>query len=157
MINNYLISIENFYLVKKQKGENFVEKIRRFKNREKMWWAWPNWAAKVPKSNRRPLDKSFLACLCKITSMKNSSVDCSSFESFWLDVDANLALKMIFRENYYYSLDCVYLDLFGLCWLSSIRFKWRILSRTSTEQSGKNEKKNLPTGLQVHLEDMFWV
>ena len=34
-------------------------------------------------------------------------------------------------------------------------FKWRILSRTSTEQSGKNEKKKLPTGLQVHLEDMF--
>ena len=33
--------------------------------------------------------------------------------------------------------------------------KWRILSRTSTEQSGKNEKKNLPTGLQVQLEDMF--
>ena len=34
--------------------------------------------------------------------------------------------------------------------------KWRILSRTSTEQSGKNEKKKkFPTGLQVHLEDMF--
>ena len=34
--------------------------------------------------------------------------------------------------------------------------KWRILSRTSSEESGKNEKTN-PTGLQVHLEDMFWV
>ena len=40
-------------------------------------------------------------------------------------------------------------------YLKSCSFKWRILSRTSTEQSGKNEKKNLPTGLQVHLEDMF--
>ena len=36
-----------------------------------------------------------------------------------------------------------------------LNIKWRILSRTSTEQSGKNEKKKLPTGLQVHLEDMF--
>ena len=34
--------------------------------------------------------------------------------------------------------------------------KWRNLSQTGKIGSGKNEKKkNLPTGLQVHLEDMF--
>ena len=35
-------------------------------------------------------------------------------------------------------------------------FKWRILSQTSTEGSGKNIYFFIfPTGLQVHLEDMF--
>ena len=39
----------------------------------------------------------------------------------------------------------------GYKWL-----KWPILSRTSTEQSGKNKKIWIfPTGLEVHLEDMF--
>ena len=56
-----------------------------------MWKS--SWAAKVPKSKSRPFDKSLRACLCKITSMKKSSADCSILASFWLDVDANLALK----------------------------------------------------------------
>ena len=35
--------------------------------------------------------------------------------------------------------------------------KWRILSQTSTEESGKKNKILIfPTGLQVHIEDMFW-
>ena len=34
-------------------------------------------------------------------------------------------------------------------------FKRRILSQTSTEGSGKNEKNIFTTGLQVHLEEMF--
>ena len=55
--------------------------------------------------------------------MKDSSVDCSSFKSFWLDVDANLALKMIFRENYYYSLDYVYLDFFWFMVAMSFKYK----------------------------------
>ena len=34
--------------------------------------------------------------------------------------------------------------------------KWRIFSHTSSEESGKNNKKKIfPTGLEVHLEDMF--
>ena len=38
---------------------------------------------------------------------------------------------------------------------ADILLKWRIGSRTSTEGSGKKKKKKIPTGLQVHLEDMF--
>ena len=37
----FLISLENFYLVEKTKQRKFREKIRRFRNRENMWWAWP--------------------------------------------------------------------------------------------------------------------
>ena len=35
--------------------------------------------------------------------------------------------------------------------------KWRIFSHTSSEGSGKNKKNEMifPTGLEVHLEDMF--
>ena len=40
--------------------------------------------------------------------------------------------------------------------LGNLYLKWRILSQTSTEESGKNLKKLIfPTGFQVHLEDMF--
>ena len=36
--------------------------------------------------------------------------------------------------------------------------KWRILSQASTEESGKNKKILIfPTGLQLHLKDMFLV
>ena len=31
--------MKNFYLVEKQNKENFVDKIRSFRIREKMWWA----------------------------------------------------------------------------------------------------------------------
>ena len=42
------------------------------------------------------------------------------------------------------------------CLYLLLSLKWRILSQTSTEQSGKNKEKLIfPTGLQVHLEDMF--
>ena len=51
-----------------------------------------SWAAKVPKSNNLPAESNFLACLCKITSMKNSSAE-GSFSSFWLEVEAMRALK----------------------------------------------------------------
>ncbi len=33
--------------------------------------------------------------------------------------------------------------------------KWRILSPTSSEQSGKKKFLIFPTRLEVHLEDMF--
>ena len=55
----------------------------------------------------------------------------------------------------------------SLCWLELeleskaakvIILKWRIFSRTSSEQSGKNKKILIfPTGFEVHIEDMFWV
>ena len=35
-------------------------------------------------------------------------------------------------------------------------FKWPIFTQTGKIGTGKNTKKN-PTGLEVHLEDMFWV
>ena len=39
-----------------------------------------------------------------------------------------------------------------------VALKWPILSQTSTGGSGKNKKILIfPTGLQVHIEDMFWV
>ena len=41
LISSFLISIETFYFVKKQNKEKFGNKIRRFRNRENMWWAWP--------------------------------------------------------------------------------------------------------------------
>ena len=41
VLSAFLITIENFCLVEKQNKENFVKKIRRFRNRENMWWAWP--------------------------------------------------------------------------------------------------------------------
>ena len=46
----FLISIENFYLVGKQSKEIFVEKIRRFRNGENMWWAWP-WKYEITKGS----------------------------------------------------------------------------------------------------------
>ena len=40
-------------------------------------------------------------------------------------------------------------------WTLYYYFKWRILSRTGKIGSGKNTKYFFPTGLEVHLEDMF--
>ena len=57
-----------------------------------------SWAAKVPKSNNLPAESNFLACLCKITSMKNSSAE-GSFSSFWLEVEAMRALKKKFKSE----------------------------------------------------------
>ena len=41
------------------------------------------------------------------------------------------------------------------CWIQDV--KWRIFSRPGKLGSGKDKKKKNSTGLEVHLEDMFWV
>ena len=80
---------------------------------------------------------------------------CSSLEKLSM-YNLKLSSKMISSICIQNGKTLKILDMEGCYGLDLEAIKWRILSRTSTEQSGKNEKKkNLPTGLQVHLEDMF--
>ena len=65
--------------------------VLSFFNHDTIWKS--SCAANVPRSNNLPADSNFLACLCRITSIKNSSADIS-LSSFWLEVEAILVLEI---------------------------------------------------------------